>query len=115
MKKNITDILNTKTYLEHSKSVIYDLEREASFFRGSYYFNQQSYLIYEPKTFSFKQNSAGIIHWKSTGIENYSFKTNLRSAANISNDYPKVSGGTRMSVRFSGNNVKENKPIYPVK
>ena len=58
--KNSTDILNAKTFLEHNKSVIDDLEREAVFFRGSYYFNQQSYLIYEPKTFSFKQNSAGI-------------------------------------------------------
>ena len=115
VKKNITDILNTKTSLEHNKSVIDDLEREASFFRGSYYFNQQSYLIYEPKTFSFKQSSAGITHWKSTGIDNCSLKTDLRGVVNISNNYPKVSGGTRMSVRFSGNYVKENKSIYPVK
>ena len=52
--KNSSDILNAKASLEHNKYVIDDLEREASFFRGSYYFNQQSYLIYEPKTFSFK-------------------------------------------------------------
>ena len=37
MKKNITDI--TKTSLEHNKSVIDDLEREASFSRGFYYYN----------------------------------------------------------------------------
>ena len=35
--------------------------------------------------------------------------------ANISGDYPKVFKGNRMSVRFSGNYVKENKSIYPVK
>ena len=35
--------------------------------------------------------------------------------ANISGDYPKVSKGNRISVRFSGNYVKENKSIYPVK
>ena len=35
--------------------------------------------------------------------------------ANISGDYPKVSKGNRMSFRFSGNYVKENKSIYPVK
>ena len=114
-KKNSTDILNAKTSPEHSKSVIDDLEREASFFKGSYYFNQQSYLIYEPKTFSFKQTSAGITHWKSTGINNYSLNTDLRGVANISGDYPKVSKGNRMSFRFSGNYVKENKSIYPVK
>ena len=33
VKKNITDILNTKTSLEHNKSVTDDLEREASFFQ----------------------------------------------------------------------------------
>ena len=47
-------------------------------FRGNYYFNQHSYLIYEPKPFSFKQISSGITHWKSTGIDNSSVKTDLR-------------------------------------
>ena len=42
VKKNITDILNAKTSLEHNKSVIDDLEREASFNRGFYYHKQQS-------------------------------------------------------------------------
>ena len=114
-KKDSTSNLNAKTSLEHNKSVIDDLKGEASSFRGSYYFNQQSYLIYEPKTFSCKQTSAGITHWKSTGIDNYSLNTDLRCVANISGDYPKVSKGNRMSVRFSGNCVKENKSIYPVK
>ena len=41
-KKNITDILNTKTSSEHNKSVMDDLEREASFNRGFHYCNQQS-------------------------------------------------------------------------
>ena len=44
------------------------LEREAIFFKGSDYFSQQAYSIYEPKTFSSKQTTAGIKHWKSTGI-----------------------------------------------
>ena len=35
-KKNSTNILNTKTSLEHNKSVIDDLKREASFRRGFY-------------------------------------------------------------------------------
>ena len=115
VKKNITDILNYKTSLDHNTSVINDLDREASFFRGNYYSNQQSYLIYECKTFSFKQTSNGITHWKSTGINNYLLKTDLRGVANISGDYPKVSGGTKMRVKFSGNYIKENKSIYSVK
>ena len=62
-----------------------------------------------------KQTSARITHWKSTGFDNYSLKTDLRGVANILGDYPKVSGGTRMSVKFPGNYVKENKSVYPVK
>ena len=72
-------------------------------------------MIYEPKTFSFKQTSAGITQWKSTGIDNYSLKTDLRGVANISGDYPKVSSGARMRVKFSGNYVKDCKSMYPVK
>ena len=114
-KKNSTDILGFESRLKQKEDTLNDLEREASFFRGSYYFNQQSYLTYESTTFSFKQTSAGITHLKSTGIDNYSLKTDLRGVADISGDYPKVSKGNRMSVRFSGNYVKENKSIYPVK
>ena len=39
----------------------------------------------------------------------------MRGVANISVNYPKVSGGTKISVKFSGNYAKENKSIYPVK
>ena len=68
------------------------------------------------KTFSFKQTSADITHWKSIGIDNYSLKTDLRGVANTSGDYPKVvSGGSRVNVKFSENYVKENKSIYPIK
>ena len=56
MKKNITDILNAKTSLEHNKFVIDDLERESSFNRGFYYYNQQSYFVFESKSKSFTKN-----------------------------------------------------------
>ena len=109
--KNSTNILGFGSRLKQKEDTFNDLEREASFFRGNYYFNQQSYLICEPKTFSFKQTSSGITHWKSTGIDNYSVKTDLRGVANTSGVYPKFSGETRVSVKFSGNYVKENKVI----
>ena len=70
--KNSTDSLAFESRLKQKEHTLNDLEREASFFRGNYYFNQQSYLIYEPKTFSFNQTPAGITHWKSTGIDNSS-------------------------------------------
>ena len=40
--KNITDIVTAKNSLLRNKSVLDDLEREASFNRGFYYYNQQS-------------------------------------------------------------------------
>ena len=50
VKKNITDIVTTKNSLLHNKSVLDDLEREVSFNRGFYYYNQQSYFLFKPKS-----------------------------------------------------------------
>ena len=113
--KNSSDTFCFESRLKQKEDLTSELEREAFFFRGNYYFNQQSYLLYEPKTFSFKQTSSGITHWKSTGIENYSLKTDLRSVYNDSSTYPKVSEETTMSAIFTGNYVKENKVIFPNK
>ena len=44
-KKNSTDILGFESRLKQKEDTLNDLEREVSFFRGNYYFNQQSYLI----------------------------------------------------------------------
>ena len=115
VSKSSTDILEFESRLKQKEDTLNELEREDGFFRGNYYFNQQSYLIYEPMTFSFKQTSSGIAHWKSTRIDNYSLKTYLTGVANTSGVYPKVSWKTKMSVKFSGNYIKENKVIYPAK
>ena len=48
VKKNITDIVTTKNSLLHNKSILDDLEREASFNRRLYYYSQQSYFFFEP-------------------------------------------------------------------
>ena len=58
--KNCTDISGFESRLKQKEDTLNDLERGASFFRGSYYYKKLSYLIYEPKTFSFKQTSSGI-------------------------------------------------------
>ena len=60
--RNSTDILDSESRLKHKEDTLNDLEREESFFIGNYYFNQQFYLIYEPRTFSFKQTSSSITH-----------------------------------------------------
>ena len=50
VKKNITDIATTKNSLLHNKSILDDSEREASFNRGFYYYNQQFYFLFERKS-----------------------------------------------------------------
>ena len=88
VKKNITDIVTAKNYLLHSKSVLDDLEREASFNRGFYYYNQQSYFLFEPKSKSFSRNGGAIHTWISTGIHNDSNNTDLFSVNNSNNNSP---------------------------
>ena len=110
VKKNITDILNTKTSLEHNKSVIDDLEREASFTRGFYYYNQQSYFLFESKSKSFTRNGGAIHAWISTGIHNDSNNTGLFSVNNSNNNSPTLlNKNNRLGVTFNGNYMKQNK------
>ena len=49
-KKNNTDILGFESRLKQKEHILNDLEREASFNRGNYYYNQQSYFCSEPKS-----------------------------------------------------------------
>ena len=58
-----SDILKYKASLDHSKSVIDDLEREASFSRGFYYYTLQSYFLFEPKSKSFSRNGLVVNSW----------------------------------------------------
>ena len=87
-KKNNTDILNSKNVLEHNKGVINDLERQASFSRGFYYYTQQSYFLFEPNSKSFSRSDGSISSWISTEIHNDSKNTDLFSVNNSSNNSP---------------------------
>ena len=113
VKKNITDVLNAKTSLEHSKSVIDDLEREASFNRGFYYYNQQSYFLFESKSKLFTKNGGDIHAWVSTGIHNDSNNTDLFSVNNSNNNSPTLlNKNNKLGVTFNGNYMKQNKLDY---
>ena len=110
-KKNITDILNVKTSLEQEKATIDDLKREASFFRGSYCFNQQSYLLFEGKVSSFVKTSG----WKSIGI--YSNDHNdtyphLKSVSSFNGPPKLLIKNGRFYVDFNGNYMKQDKISY---
>ena len=110
VKKNTTDILSVKSSLDQEKSTIDDLEREVSFNRGFYYYNQQSYFLFEPKSKSFTRNGASIHVWISTGIHNDSNNTELFSVNNSNNHSPSLSNkNNRLGVTFNGNYMKQNK------
>ena len=50
VKRNSSDILGYESRLKQKENLINDLERDASFFRGDCYYNQQIYLLFEPKS-----------------------------------------------------------------
>ena len=111
--KNITDILTNKTSLTHNKSVLDDLEREASFNKRFYYYNQESYFLFESKSKSFTKNGGAIHAWISTGIHNDSNNTDLFSVNNSNNNSPTLlSKDNRSVVTFNGNYMKQNKLGY---
>ena len=112
-KKNSSDILSTKTSLQHNKSVLDDLEREASFSRGFYYYTQQSYFLFEPNSKSFSRNGGVVNSWISTGIHNDRNSTDLFSVKNYNNDSPTLlDQNNRLGITFNRNYMKQNKLGY---
>ena len=113
VKENITDILNAKTSIEHNKSVIYDLEREASFNREFYYYNQQSYFLFEPKSKSFTINGEAIHACILTAIHNDNNNIDLFSVNNSNNNSSTLLNKNNGSgVTFNGSYMKQNKLGY---
>ena len=113
VKKNITDIVTTKNSLLHNKPILDELEREASFNRGFYYYNQQSYFLFETQSKSFTTNGGANHAWISTGIHNDSNNTDLFSVNNFNNNSPTLLNKKhRLGVTFNGNYMKQNKLGY---
>ena len=86
--KKTSDLLKYKTSIDHNKSVLDDLEREASYFRGKdYYLN--SWLLFRPIFSSFTRgtNSLYIEKWKSIGSND---ESELTAVKNTSNNTPKI-------------------------
>ena len=50
----------------------------------------RSYLVYDCKIESFGFGSKDISEWKSTGIYNYSSRSNMNALANSKNDLPNL-------------------------
>ena len=104
VKRNSSDILGSESRLRQKESLTTELEYEASFFRGFYYYSQKSYLLYERKAYSVKKDTNGkLTTWKSSGIDDYSINSDLRAVSDGSSVLSGLNNDDRMSVDFSGN------------
>ena len=107
--KNSSDILGFESRLKQKEDLTTELEREASFNRGNYYYNQQSYFLFEPKSKSYDRNGGVINSWISTGIHNDSNNTDLFSVKNSGGVSPKlINQNNRLGVLFEGSYMKQN-------
>ena len=69
--------------------------------------------VYDCKMGSSGFGSKDISEWKSTGIYNYSSRSNMNALANSKNDLPNLKNDGRMHVQLSGNHFQQNKVIIP--
>ena len=107
-KKNASDILALENKLTQKQDTINENERGLSFNRGFFFYMDRSYLVYDCKMGSFGFGSKDISEWKSTGIYNYSSRSNMNALANSKND---LKNDGRMHVYLSGNHFQQNKVI----
>ena len=56
---------------------------------------------------SFGFGSKDISEWKSTGIYNYSSRSNMNALANSKNDLPDLKNDCRMHVHLNGNHFQQ--------
>ena len=57
---NSTDIFSFESRLKQKEDTLNDLERDTSFNRGNYYYNQQSYYLFESRSKSFGRSGGSI-------------------------------------------------------
>ena len=109
-KNNTSDILALKNKLQQKEYIINDNERGLSFYRGFFFYKDQSYLTYECKigSFGFGLTFKDISEWKSTGICNYSSDSNANAVANVKNTLPNLKNDGRVHIHLSGNHFQRN-------
>ena len=90
-----------------------DLERNASIFKGDYYYNQQSYLLYEPKSSSYDRRHGNVDSWKSTGKHDDGTNSDLTSVNNSTFVVPRLlNQNNRLGVMFAGSYIKQDNISY---
>ena len=115
-KKNASDILALENKLYVTRDTVNENERRLSFYRGFFFYKDQSYLTYECKlgSFCFGITSKDISEWKSTGIYSYSSDSNMNAVANGKSTLPNLKNNGRMHVHLSGNHFQQNIVNIPI-
>ena len=85
----------------------------STIFKGDYYYNQQSYLLFKARLSSFEKSGWNIISLKSSGI--YGSNEIFTNSVNNSKNSPTniLNQNARPGVTFSGNILKQDKINYP--
>ena len=114
-KNNASDILTLENKLIVIKDTIKENERGLSFYRGFFFYKDQSYLTYKCKlgSFGFGLTVKDISKWKSTGIYNYSSDSNMNAVPNAKSDLPNLKNDGRMHVHLSRNHFQQNVVSIP--
>ena len=109
-KKNASNIFALEPKFIVNRDTINENERGLSFYRGFFFYKDQSYLTYKCKlgSFGFGVTSKDISEWKSTGIYNYSSDSNMNAVANAKSDLPNLKNDGRMHVHLSVNHFQQN-------
>ena len=114
-KKNVSDIFALENKIFAIRDIINENERGLSFYRGFFFYKDQSYLTYKCKlgSFGFGITSKDISEWKSTGIYNYSSDSNMNAVVNAKSDLPNLKNDGRMHVHLSGIHFQQNVARIP--
>ena len=109
-KKNASNIFALEAKFIVNRDTINENEKGLSFYRGFFFYKDQSYLTYECKlgSFGFGITSKDISEWKSTGIYNYSSDSNMNAVGNAKSDLPDLKNDGRMHVHLSVNHFQQN-------
>ena len=118
--KNSSDFLGFQSRLKQKEDLSTDLEREASFNRGNYYYNKQSYFLFKPKSKSYNRDVGKSNSWISAGIHNDIKNTDLLSVKNLPPTSSKIRSSlprliyqnNRLSILFEVNYMKQTKNGY---
>ena len=85
--------------LTQKEDTINENERGNSFARGLFFYMDQSYLVYNCKTGSFRYADTRISAWKSAGMFNYFDNSNMNAVGNTSGNKPNLKNDGRMHGR----------------